>query len=251
LHRRTARAGLLALALLALAPAAAPAAPERASIREAGRWLAARQGVNSFALIDSHGGLHGHAGRRAYVAASSVKAMLLVAYLRRVRARGVSAPERRALGAMIERSSNRAATAIYRRVGDGGLRRLAARARLRGFKVHGNWTRAYFGAADGARFMMRFERLTPRRSRRLARKLLASVIPSQRWGAAQAATRAGWTPFFKGGWRRTARGRLVHELALFRRGRERFALAVMTDGNPSHRYGTATLRGVAARLFAR
>jgi len=24
----------------------------------------------------------------------------------------------------------------------------------------------------------------------------------------------------------------------------------MTDGNPSHGYGTATLRGVAARLFA-
>ncbi len=161
----------------------------------------------------------------------------------------MSRPERRALAAMIGRSSNRAAMAIYRRVGDAGLRRLAARARLRGFSVRGNWTRASFGAADGARFMMRFERLTPRRTRRLARKLLASVTPSQRWGAARAASLAGWTPYFKGGWRRTARGRLVHEIALFRRGRERFALAVMTDGNPSHRYGTATLRGVAARLF--
>ena len=105
-------------------------------------------------------------------------------------------------------------------------------------------------AADGARFMMRFSRLTPRRSRRLARKLLASVVPWQRWGAARAAREAGWTTYFKGGWRRTARGRLVHEIALFARGRERFAVAVMTDGNPSHRYGTATLRGVAARLFA-
>jgi hypothetical protein len=42
----------------------------------------------------------------------------------------------------------------------------------------------------------------------------------------------------------------VHEIALFRRGGERFAVTVMTDGNPSHRYGTQTLRGVAARLFA-
>ena len=64
--------------------------------------------------------------------------------------------------------------------------------------------------------MMRFSRLTPRRSRRLARKLLASVVPSQRWGAARAAREAGWTAYFKGGWRRTARGRLVHEIALFR-----------------------------------
>ena len=232
-----------------LAPAGAPAAPERAAIREASHWLAARQGINSFALIDSGGRLHGQVSRRPYVAASTIKAMLLVAYLRRVRGRGVSAPERGALAAMIQRSSNRAAAAVYRRVGDAGLRRLAARARLRDFSVRGNWTRAILCAADGARFMMRFERLTPRSTRRLARKLLASVTPSQRWGAAQAATRAGWTPFFKGGWRRTARGRLVHEIALFRRGRERFALAVMSDGNPSHRFGTATLRGVAARLF--
>ena len=116
--------------------------------------------------------------------------------------------------------------------------------------MEGNWTRAQLSAADGARFMMRFSRLTPRRSRPLARKLLASVVPSQRWGAARAAGEAGWTTYFKGGWRRTARGRLVHEIALFTRGRQRFAVAVMTDGNPSHGYGTATLRGVAAHLFA-
>jgi hypothetical protein len=231
------------------APAGATAAPDRAAVRDASRWLAARQGVASLAVIDSRGRLDGRATGRRYVAASTVKAMLLVAYLRRIRSRGVSRPERRALVAMIGRSSNRAATAIYRRVGDAGLGRLAARARLRGFSVRGSWTRAYLGAADGARFMMRFERLTPRSSRRLARKLLTSVTPSQRWGAARAASGAGWTPYFKGGWRRTERGRLVHEIALFRRGGERFALAVMTDGNPSHRYGTASLRGVAARLF--
>ena len=28
-------------------------------------------------------------------------------------------------------------------------------------------------------------------------------------------------------------------------------MAVLTDGNPSHEYGTETLRGVAQRLFAR
>jgi hypothetical protein len=41
----------------------------------------------------------------------------------------------------------------------------------------------------------------------------------------------------------------VHEAARFERGGQHFSLAVLTDGNPSHAYGTATLRGVAARLF--
>jgi len=225
------------------------AEPGPADIRAAREYVKSRAGVNSLAVIDSRGRLHGHAPGRGYVAASTVKAMILVAYLRRVRSRGVSRAERRALTAMIQRSDNAAASALYRRVGPGGLRRLAGRARLRAFSVRGNWTGAVLSAADGARFMMRFSRLTPRRSRRLARKVLASVVPRQRWGAARAAREAGWTVYFKGGWRRTARGRLVHEIALFTRGSQRFAVAVMTDANPSHGYGTATLRGVAARLF--
>jgi len=226
------------------------AEPGPASVREAREYVKGRAGVNSLAVIDSGGRLHGHAPGRTYVAASTVKAMILVAYLRRIRSRGVSPPERRALAAMIQRSDNGAATALYRRVGPGGLRRLAARAHLRAFSAQGNWPRAQLSAADGARFMMRFSRLTPRRSRRLARKLLSSVVPRQRWGASRTALEAGWAVYFKGGWRRTARGRLVHEVALFTRGRSRFAVAVMTDGNPSHGYGTATLRGVATRLFA-
>jgi hypothetical protein len=41
----------------------------------------------------------------------------------------------------------------------------------------------------------------------------------------------------------------VHEAALFKRGGRRFSLVVLTDGNPSHDYGTETLRGVAQRIF--
>jgi D-alanyl-D-alanine dipeptidase len=43
----------------------------------------------------------------------------------------------------------------------------------------------------------------------------------------------------------------VHEAALFERGDTRVSMAVLTDGNPSHDYGTETLRGVAHRVFAR
>ena len=59
----------------------------------------------------------------------------------------------------------------------------------------------------------------------------------------------GWNTYFKGGWRDTGLGPLVHEAALFERGGRRFSLAVLSDGNPSHDYGTATLRGVAQRMF--
>jgi zinc D-Ala-D-Ala dipeptidase len=74
-------------------------------------------------------------------------------------------------------------------------------------------------------------------------------VPGQRWGFSRFAERAGWRTFFKGGWRRTDLGRLVHEAAQFERRGRRFSLAVLSDGNPSHEYGTATLRGVAKRIF--
>jgi zinc D-Ala-D-Ala dipeptidase len=41
----------------------------------------------------------------------------------------------------------------------------------------------------------------------------------------------------------------VHEAALFERGDTRISMAVLTDGNRSHDYGTATLRGAAQRVF--
>jgi hypothetical protein len=55
--------------------------------------------------------------------------------------------------------------------------------------------------------------------------------------------------FFKGGWRGTVLGQLVHQVARLERGPLRFSLAVMTDGDPSMGYGIGTIRGVAARLL--
>jgi len=213
------------------------------------RHADARTGLISFAVVDTRGRRHGFAARRRYLSASVVKAMLLVAYLRKLGARPPSAAERRELGLMVTVSKNRPATAIYRRVGDAALRRLARRAGMRRFSVAGSWGSARASAEDLARFMWRFDRLTPIRNRSYARRLLSSIVAKQRWGFSRFSLRAGWKAFFKGGWRRTGRGRLVHEVALFERGRQRFTLAVLTDANPSMAHGTATLRGVAARLF--
>ncbi|MGH2847848.1 MAG: serine hydrolase, partial [Thermoleophilaceae bacterium] len=228
-----------------------PAAfPPARRIRALRRWVRGRTG-SSFALIDTHGRLHGFQPRRRYVSASVVKAMLLVGYLRRIGNRRPSASERAVLGPMIVRSDNDAASTIYRQVGDAGLLALAQRAGMRDLTVAGYWGSVFFSAADQARFFRRFDALVPRRSRSYARRLLASIVPRQSWGFSRFSLRAGWATFLKGGWRGTDAGRLVHEAALFERRGRRFSLAVLSDGNRSHAYGTATLRGAAKRIFGR
>ena len=223
--------------------------PPPARIDAARRFLRSRSGIESWALLDSHGRAHGVAPRRDYVSASVVKAMLLVAYLRKIGNRAPNGVERTTLGPMITASDNRRASAVYSRVGGGALRALAKRAGMRRFVDVGYWTGARINALDQARFFRVFGRLTPPRSRGYARSLLSSIIRYQRWGFSRFSLAAGFDTFFKGGWRRTSLGSLVHEAALFERGPLRISMAVLTDGNPSHGYGTATLRGVAQRIF--
>jgi D-alanyl-D-alanine dipeptidase len=225
--------------------------PSTARIRAARRWLAARGATNSWSLIDSWGRLHGFAPHRTYVSASLVKAMLLVAYLRGIGKRAPDAGERASLGPMITVSSNDAADTIYYRVGDAALSRLAQLAGMKSFSVAGYWGNANFSAEDQARFFNRIDRLVPKASRPYARGLLSSIASYQRWGFSRYSRAAGFKTFFKGGWRGTGAGQLVHEAALFERGDTRISMAVLTDGNPSHEYGTETLRGVAQRLFRR
>ena len=41
----------------------------------------------------------------------------------------------------------------------------------------------------------------------------------------------------------------MSQVALLESGDRRIALAILTDGDPSHHYGTETLRGIATRLL--
>jgi zinc D-Ala-D-Ala dipeptidase len=225
--------------------------PATRRLRDVQSWLRSRGAINSWALIDSWGRLHGFAPQRTYVSASLVKAMLLVAYLRGIGNRAPDGRERGSLGPMITVSSNDAADTIYYRVGDAALYRLARLAGMRSFSVAGYWANARLSAEDQARFFNRIDRLVPKASRGYARRLLSSIASHQRWGFSRYSLAAGFETFFKGGWRGTEAGQLVHEAALFERGPARISMAVLTDGNPSHDYGTETLRGVAQRLFGR
>ena len=224
--------------------------PSRARIASARRYLGTRAGQTAFAVIDSRGRLSGLRSADQFGSASMVKAMLLVAYLDSLDRAGaaLSEADRALLGAMVRRSDNGAATAIYARVGDAGLARLARRARMRRFAVAGYWANARITAADQARFFLRLEPLLPARHRAYGRALLSGVVREQSWGIPRAA-RPRWRVMFKGGWRPEPAGKLVHQAARLERGDRVLAIAVLTRANPSHGYGTETIRGVAARLL--
>ena len=242
-----AAAGLAAGALLAFAPAAeAQWAPP---VRAAAAYAKERRGDIAFAVHTPEREWGWHAQRR-FPSASVLKPVLLVAYLRRpsVRDRPLRRSERRLLGPMIRRSANPPASKLVVRLGARRLRRFARRAGMRSFEpVAGIWGLSRITAADQARFFLRIERLLPPRHRGYAMRLLASVVPSQRWGVARVRPR-GWRLYFKGGWG-SGSGAVDHQVALLRRGDYRVALAVMTTSNGSHAYGKETLRGIAKRLL--
>jgi beta-lactamase class A len=226
--------------------------PTHRAIAAARDYARSRAGLVSFAVRDSRGGYHGFAASRSYASASVVKVMLLAAELDRLRRTGepLDSTTRGLLSAMITVSDNAAADAIYARVGDEGLIAVAHRAQLRDFTVSGYWANAQLTARDMARLMDRLNVVLTGPDADFAAGLLTAITADQRWGIPEVAP-AGWRVRFKGGWRGTERGQLVHQIARLERGRREIALAVLTDGDPTMAYGIETVREIAARLFAR
>ncbi len=225
--------------------------PGPAAVAAATRYLNRRIGYTGFAVIDSEGRMSGEHLHRTFVSASVVKAMLLVAYLRKLAAehRGLDAGSRSLLEPMIHVSDNNAATAVWELVGDSRLRELARRAAMTDFSIVGIWANAQISPADQARYFFEMEGLIPPQFRHFARHLLSHIAGYESWGIPAIARPRGWTVFFKGGWRGTERGQLVHQVARLQRPGERAAIAVMTDGDPSMGYGIDTIQGVTARLL--
>jgi beta-lactamase class A len=228
-----------------------PAVPSAAALRRAWRFARRRGGEVSLAVMDTRGRLRGRDAGRRYVSASVVKTMLMAAELRRLRREKapLDAPTRKLLQAMITRSDNDAADAIYFRVGDAGLVEVARAARMRRFTVARRWTNAQVTAADLVRLFSRLRDVLPPRHRRTALRLMASIVKEQRWGLPRAAA-GRWTAHVKGGWRATGQGELVHQAAWLHHGRRSLAIAILTDAQPSRLYAIHTVRGVADRLLA-
>jgi beta-lactamase class A len=248
--RRIVRPAALLLALLAPAPAVAAPPPDwKPDVAAARAYAESRAGTVSFAVRTARRGWSWN-GATTYRSASVVKAMLLVAYLRRpdVRDRPLRAGERALLDPMVRRSDNRAADAVHARVGLEALSALGRRAGMRHFVPHQVWGGSTITAADQARLFLRIDRHVPRRHREYAMSLLRGVVPEQRWGIA-AVVPSGWRIAFKGGWGRGVTRQVDHQAALLTNDGLRVSVAVLTGDNPADGYGTDTIRGVAARLL--
>lgn len=216
-------------------------------VKAARKYAKGRLGGVGFAVVDLQGRMEKFNGGRKFYMASTFKAMMMPAYLRRnaVEDRNLTGAEQSLLGPMIRASNNETTTALRNITGAAAINRMAKKAGMRSFRQHPAWGLSQTTPRDQARFMQNYESFIPDRHQRYARRLLASVIPSQRWGIPRARP-TGWDVFFKGGW--GVRG-VNHQVGFLDRNRCRVALAIYTEANPSHAYGTQTLQGVANRLF--
>ncbi len=226
--------------------------PSPAAVVRATRYLAGRSGRRAFAVMDTEGRMSGVDVHARFTSASVVKAMLLVAYLRRLDARGqrqIDPYSASFLYPMIHVSDNLAATTCQSYVGDAGLYAVARAAAMTDFSVAGYWLTAELSPADQARFFFVMDSLVPRKFVGYARYLLSTIEPSQTWGVPPVARPLGYRVFFKDGSEPTASGQLVHQVDRLERHGRIFSMAVMTDGDASMRYGEQTISGVAAALL--
>jgi len=265
---RSMPARALALALAACAACAAPAAqalefegegrgiplptyPSAASISAAGGLLNGRAGRTAFAVLDSSGHLSGLRVHEHFETASVVKVMMLTAYLQMLSAqhRGLRTADRSLLYPMIHISDNEAASAVLAIVGAPALARVAREAGMTDYAPGvGWWAYTQTSAADQARLLFALDRLIPARFYGYARYLMSTIEPSQSWGIPPVA-RPRWQVFFKTG--QLPEQGLYNEVARLEGHGLTFAVAVLTDGDPSMGYGQQTIEEVGARLLER
>lgn len=213
------------------------------------RFADTRAGRISFAVVDETGRLRGDHVDRVHNSASVVKVMFMAALLRQpdVRHDALTATEKHLIGPMIKVSDNDAATAIYNRVGEPALYRLAHDADMSHFTTQPTWGLSTITAKEQARFFYRLQSFIPKRHRGYAMHLLTQITGLQRWGIPPVAP-DGWKLHFKGGWSGAPSWR-VNQVMLLRKPPRRFSLAILTREQPSYGYGQDSIQGVAKRLL--
>ena len=235
------------LAALALA-APGEAAAWQPDVAAAKSFAESRQGAVSFAVLDTRRRLHEWGEFETTEMASTVKVMLLVAYLRRpdVADRPLTRSERALLRPMIRRSDNDSATVVRDMLGRDPVEELARDAGMEDFVWSDSWGHCRTSPADQARFMRRLENLVPERHLPFAKRLLSSIIERQSWGLGELELN-GWKLYFKGGWGK--RWGVDHQIALLTKGERRIGISIYSTGQPSREYGAKTVRGVGGRLL--
>jgi Beta-lactamase enzyme family len=221
----------------------------RPNIAAAVSYQRRRRGDIAFA-VRTAGAFYGYRPDHQEWSASVLKAMLMVAYLDRpsVARRALNAYERSLLYPMITRSDNDAANRLDELIGDNGLQALAARVGMTEFAAtQPIWGESEITARDQTRFFLNIDKYVVARHRAYAMRLLANIVPSQRWGIGEVVPH-GWQLYFKGGWG-SGTGLIDNQVALLTRGCARVSIAVLTMHDGSHAYGKQTLKVISQDLL--
>ena len=240
-------AGASASATLVVLKPLPPGFPGNKAVAAAREWISGRDGDVAFAVVDTNGEpAGGYREHEPFQLASLSKAIMLVASLRDDPT--PDAATEATLTRMITESDNGAAYTVFGQVGAKGMRAVAKAAGMQDYEQGSGWVDTRSSAWDQARLFSQLEALVPAAGRSLARRLLSSVVPIQRWGIPAAAGPEGWTSYFKGGWLGMD-NKLMVQGAWLEKGKKTWALAVMSDENPTRSYGWDTEKGVTGLLL--
>ena len=233
----------VAVLLAALALPASAGAAERWQPDIAGAAAWAKSRGRSDDVRGAHEGPRTGRGLDVQRPAASVfKAMLLVTYLRAARDRPLGAADRALLRPMVRRSDNATASQVRNLVGNAAVVRLARRVGMTRFAIASIWGLSpHHGARPGALLPATSTGFVPARHRAYALRLLRTIVPSQRWGLAQAIPE-GWRLYFKGGWG-SGTGAVDHQVGLLRRGRPSRGDRRADRGQPLARLRQGDARG--------
>ena len=249
------------MALPGRAVAAAPglcASPSHAALaaRISRGIEAARHGRESFVAVEVDDPGAGIVCRldsgTHFDSASVVKVTILGTLLRDAQAahRSLTSRERALAWAMITRSDNDAASALWDEDGHVRLQRFLDAAGMTETVLgpDGAWGLTRITATDETKLLWLLlgpNRVLDTSSRDYELALMADVIPSQRWGVPAGAPRSlvvhvknGWLPLAPFGWR-------INSIGGFTGHGQKYSIVVLTEDNPTMAYGVSTVERIA------
>jgi beta-lactamase class A len=186
--------------------------------------------------------------------ASVVKVIILAGLLRELQARHqYLAPGQVTLArAMITKSDNDAATALWDDVGRPGLQRFLTAAQMTHTVLGPDdyWGVTEVDAHDEMvllRLLVTPNKVLDRSSRAYALKLMAEVIPSQRWGVPAGAP-ADVTVHVKNGWLPDPTLWDINSIGDFTNRSGAYSIAILSRDNPTMNYGVDTIERIASPI---